>query len=292
MSVAQLVAPELNEDGQPNTRWHMGTVFQPDSCDPASSTTDSCPVGPDFTKPVLNDGLAARGAESFTVYSDMQCSPAGGTWEDAERRVVANLTNGEARAVEEVFWTGNIAVPSGAVIRPHLAEDTPVNVQVGMTVSLQTAATVLVSGAAVDIVEGVGLLEAALRDCYGAVGVIHAPFEVLEHAAAQHIVRQAGQKMLTFAGTPVAFGSGYPGTSPSGAPAPAGHTWLYATGAVMLRRDSSPKVTSGRVAGLSRSVNTLRLIAERTYNIAWDCCHFAVLVSLGGVITGSPASAT
>lgn len=284
MSVAQLVTDDVDR-----VHWRNGVQFQPDVCDESAVTLAQCPVVTGFTKEATSDGLPAKGSQAFTAYASIACSPVGNFWEEAEARVTAALTNGEARAVERIFWTGDVDVPSGDTVYPHLAANAAVYDDTDQ-VLLQPAATTIVTGA-VDVVEGLGLLESRLADCYGGVGVIHAPREVLAHFSANHLVEKSGQQIRTWGGTPIAFGAGYPGTSPAGATPTTGTTWLYATGAVTVRK-SEITITSSRIQGLDRSVNTLQLYAERTYVISWDCCLLAIPVSLGGVITGTARSAT
>lgn len=281
LSVAQPV-----DDLDPH--WQLGVQFQPDPCDPALITLSQCPVVTGFGKDASSTGIPARGAQPFTLYADTTCSPVG-LWDTAEARATSTFIKGEARALERAFWTGVADTPDGDLVYPHLAADTEVFDSTGM-VSLQDVATIVVTG--VDIVEGLGALEGALADCYGGVGAIHAPREALAHFAANYVIRPVGQQLQTFGGIPVAFGAGYDGTGPDGSAAPAGMTWIYATGAISLRRNPEIKITSDRIAGLDRSVNTLQLFAERTYVLGWDCCLLAALVSLGGVVSGSPNSAT
>lgn len=284
MSVVQMPADDTDR-----VHWANGVQYQPDACEAALSTSAQCPVVTGYGKEATSDGVPAKGAQAFTVYSSIACTPVGNYWEEAEARIRAALTNGEARAVETVFWTGDIDAPSGEVIYPHLAADTEVYDDSG-DVLLQPAADIIVTGA-VDIVEAIGLLEGELAECYGGVGVIHAPRAALAHMAANHLIDRSGQTVRTWGGTPIAFGAGYPGTSPAGAAPATGEAWLYATGAISLRRGDIT-VTSSRVQGLDRSVNTLQLYAERTYVINWDCCLLAIPVSLGGVVTGTARSAT
>lgn len=272
MSVVQMPLDDTDK-----VHWRNGVQFQPDVCDAALTTQAQCPVVTGYGKDVTSEGLPTKGAQAFTVYADIECSAPGGFWEDSEARVTAALTNGEARAVEAAFWTGDIETPSGGVLYPHLASNEAVYDDSDI-VLLQPAATTIVTGA-VGIVEGIGRLEAALAECYGGVGIIHAPRAALAHMAANFLIEKTGKQIRTVGGTPVAFGAGYPGTSPAGAAAAAGTGWLYATGAVSLRR-SEVTITSDRVAALDRSVNTLRLIAERTYVISWDCCLLAIPVTL------------
>lgn len=287
LSVVQMPTDDVDK-----RHWRNGIQFQGDPCDDAQSTLDPCPSpSAGFLKPATANGIPARGSQSFTVFASLPCSPVGGYYEEAEKRISALLTNGEARAVERVFWTGGIDAPVTGVTYPHLAANAEVFSSGMSPVKLQTAASVVVTGV-VDIVEGIGLLEAALGTCYGGVGVIHAPRATFTHMAANHIVSTRGGTAYTPSDTPIAFGSGYPGTSPAGATPATGNVWLYATGPVMMRRDPGIKITARPSESRNRSVNTLDMIAERTYNLAWDCCHFAVQVSLGGIITGTAGSAT
>lgn len=284
MSVVRMVT-----DDPDTVHWRNGIQYQRATCRAAESTIASCPVVTGFGKDATVTGVQTKGALPFTVYSSIACSPVGGFWEEAEERTVRGLIEGEARAVEDVFWTGDIDHPINTSIFPHLASDTEVFASDGI-VLLQPAALIPVTGT-VDIVEAVGLLESRLGTCYGGVGVIHAPREALAHMSANYLLKEKGQQLQTMGGIPVAFGAGYPGTSPAGVQPPQGTVWMYATGAIDMRR-SDITVTSTRIEGLDRSVNTLQLFAERTYVISWDCCLFAVQVSLGGVVTGTAGSAT
>lgn len=272
MSVVQL------QNDADNVHWRNGVMFQPDACEPALTTMAQCPVITGYGKDVTTVGVQAKGGLAFTVYADITCSPVGNFWQEAEARIRAALTNGEARAVEHAFWTGEITTPSTDILYPHLASDTEVFDSTG-EILLQLAATTLVTGAAVDITTAVGMLEGALGLCYGGVGTLHAPRELFAHAANAYLIKQSGAVTRTYAETPIAFGAGYPGTAPDGSTPPAGTLWMYGTGAIMARR-SDIFVTSSRIAALDRNVNTLRLFAERTYQISWDCCLFAVPVSL------------
>lgn len=283
MSVVQMPTDDVDK-----VHWRNGIQFQGTPCDPAQTTQDPCPAaGSGFVKPPTSDGIPTRGAQTFTVFAELECNPIG-YWPDADARITDLLTRGEARAVEETFWSGAINAPTTGITYPHLASDEVVYDSTGV-VLLQTAAQV-VTGWAVDILQGVGLLEGALARCFGGVGVIHAPPEALSAMAEAHLISPRGGTMYTAAGIPVAFGSGYLTTGPDGTPASPGNAWLYATGPIMLRR-SEIRVTATPTQSLNRSVNTLTMIAERDYNIAWDCCHFAIQVSLGGIITGAAGSA-
>jgi hypothetical protein len=73
--------------------------------------------------------------------------------------------------------------------------------------------------------------------------------------------------------------------------------WIYGTGPVFGYRGMEPG-PDGQLTDqydirdwLDRSENTMKVIAERTYLLGYDCCLFAVAVSLGGIVTGQPLSA-
>jgi hypothetical protein len=74
-------------------------------------------------------------------------------------------------------------------------------------------------------------------------------------------------------------GSGYTGSSPAGVAAVAGTSWIYATGAVFAYRGN---VRPTRLSeSFDRAENTVHMLAERTYVIAYECCLLATLVTLG-----------
>lgn len=260
--------------------WQAGVEYQPDVCGEALSTWDECVITGSGTgtlastkQPVVT-GIGTKGAEPFTVYSWIRCGPVG--QDEIEARTISALTNGEARAVERVFWTG--VVDSGQRQLQHLASNSQV-VDVNGDV-LVTAATSVTTGTAVDMVEGLGLLEGQLAACYGGVGVIHMPRTAIPHMAWFQQLRESGQQLRTPNGNIIAAYSSNNTEGPNGSAAPLGQTWIYGTGMLMYRR-SQIMVTTLKES-LDRSENNLVIIAERTYDIGWDCCHFAAQVSLPG----------
>lgn len=270
MSVAQ--SPTLSD----NVHWQNGVRFEPDTCNRANITTTDCPEPP--ADKIPTDPRGYRGSNPFTVYTMPVCSPIGYI-DEAEKHALAALTSGEARTVEREFWTGEFGTT------PHLAEDTAVTGSDGAIE--QSAATVLVTGASVDVVEGIALLEEALAECYGNEGVIHVPRSVLTHMSAWSVATRDGSRLRSPSGHLIAAGAGYPGTSPSGAQPPAGVRWIYGTGAVFVQR-TEPIVPASRPSDIvNRLKNDVILVAERTYVIGWDCCHFAIPINIAGVTTGT-----
>jgi len=268
--------------------WEMGVTYEV-ACPAASLTYDPClavtglGVAPSPPAKAATTDLGLRGATAFTVVEEIDCSPLG-FYDDATAKATDALTRSEARQVEAAFWTGTAG--GQAVVFPHLAALSPIVEVEGVV--LQTAA-VTGTGTPVDIVEGLGLIEGLLADCYDGVGVIHVPIELLPALAAYSLVSASGGQLRTAAGNLVAVGAGYHGTGPAGQ-VTSGAYWMYATGAMFGYR--SPIRSFPTDQSFDRAVNTVKAIAERTYLIGWDCCHYAVPIARGGIIAGAAGAAT
>lgn len=219
--------------------------------------------------------LVIHGATPFTVVAEFDCAPVG--MPDAQAAARDALAQAEPWQVERAFWTGSVNGVA-SVAMPHLAADAVAVDAQGYT--LQTAATQVTDGATpYDVAHGLGLLEAALANCHDGVGVIHIPRIALPTFDAAGLLRQNGTRLKTLAGNDVALGAGYPGTGPDGSARPAGQSWIYATGPVFDYR-GSVFITQPADA-LDRAENTVKMIAERTHVLGFDCCHLATLITLG-----------
>jgi hypothetical protein len=263
----------VDQPATPDAHWRAGVESQPNPCDEAGSTVDDCPSGVSPTKAATADGFDTLGAQPFTVFAMIPCSPVG-MWPELEARTVSALTNGEGRAVERVLWTGAPTVTG--TVYPHLANNTEV-VEGG--VLLNPAATVAITGTPA-IVRAVGALEGALGECYGGEGVIHVPMAAVAHLAGEGLLVRDGDRLRTWAGNRVAVYASGNREGPTGvAPADPDVYWLYATGAISMRRTGIE--SASRLAdALDRSNNTASYIAERTYVLNWDCCLVAVQTDL------------
>jgi len=277
------------EDTDPH--WQAGITYS-ELCGEASSTFDLCVTSPNVTgdNPTKTETAdrSWRGATPFPVYTRIDCSPVG-WWDDAERNVAEALRRYEHLEVEEVFSTGVVAGVANVAL-PHLNADTVILDPSDSLITLQTAALVTVTGT-VDVVEGLGILEQQLADCYGARGLIYVTLPVFDQMVSQLVVFSRNGLWFTAKGNYVVPGSGFTGNAPDGSASPAGTSWMYATGALMGYR-TAPKQVAGRTASFDRSTNTLELIIERTYVLGWECCHAGIRVSTGGVVTGTANSAT
>lgn len=275
---------------EPDPHWRNGVNYQPlcgvgNSGGGGFTYDDACVTGAP-TK-AATASLVTRGATPFAAYAEVDCSPVGGFWDDAEARAADALTRSEAWQVERAFWTGSAT--NGYVVYPHLAANAVVNDSaLSSTVLLQSAATT-VTGVALDPAEGLGRLEQALADCYDQQGVIHIPAGLIPSFDARGLIKASGQQLKTLNGNLVAAGNGYPGTAPDGT-STTGVLWIYATGQVFAYR--SEQIRFRREDSFDRSENTLKQIAERVYVLGWDCCHFAIPITLGGNVAGTFNSAT
>lgn len=263
--------------------WRMGITWEP-LCPESSGTYDPC------TAIVDNAGEAAqapappaktattewqvRGATPFTAYSRIDCSPVG-QWDQLSEVNQQALLRSEARFVETAFWSGVAA--GQTVVFPHLAADSEMYDGGDL---MQPAATV-VTTTPQEIAVGLGMLEDAIRDCYPGVATIHMPIRLAALASMHDLIESRSGRMFTKIGSKVVIGD-FPGTGPDGAAPAAGTTWMYATGEVFYTREPTPTRFT-MAESFDRDVNTVEIIAERTYVIGWDCCLFAVPIENGEV---------
>lgn len=289
-----LVSVVENRGDAPALRghWKSGIEWQ-NVCPDANTTYDECVQGNALgaaapAEPVAKAATASRsrwGATPFTVFAEIDCSPPG-FWDNVDEIVSQTFTEAEAFEVENVFFSGTVGAVTGLAY-PHLAA--AVGLVDGPTTLQLVAANVGPTGA-LDVVEALGKLEAALATCVKGVGVIHVPAELLPHLAANWLITERDGVFYSPAGHKFAVGAGYSGAGPNGL-ATAGVQWLYGTGPVFMYQ-SRGTFLGDRTDSLNRSVDTEKRIYERTYLLGYDCCLFGVPVSTGGVITGTPGSAS
>lgn len=216
--------------------------------------------------------LTTRGAMPFTAFAEFDCSTVGNA--EAEKIGTDALSQSASYQVEQAFWTG--VVDNQMIAFPHLAATTQLLATDG---SLLQSVPVTGGSPTTDIAEALGFLEDQMGDCYNGVGVIHVPMSAIPTLDAWGLIKVQGGQLRTLNGNRVAAGAGYPGTSPLGVAPATGTTWLYATGAVFAYSGATRVL--GTPDAIDRAENTIKMIAERTYVLGWDCCHAAVLVQLG-----------
>lgn len=282
-----------NIDG---AHWQNGITYQPlcsssvtgvgaSTYDPSCiAVTGAGSPGPP-SPPALasNFSQAPRGATSFVVYAEFDCATVGN--EQAQQAAERALAMAEPWQVEHAFWTGLAGGQAGAqtVVFPHLAANAQVLDANGILLQTQAinvtgVGSIGVTGDTTNITTALGLLEGALANCYDGVGVIHVPQLAVPSIGG---LINSGPQMKTKNGNLVAIGAGYPGTGPDGSVRAGNTVWLYATGNVFGFRSAIRVRAPQGASSINRSTNTISMIAERTYVLGWDCCHFAVQAALG-----------
>ena len=259
-----------------SVHWQQGVAWV-ERCPAGDTTYDEClavtgtGAPPEPPAKTSNVEQTYRGATPFTVIAEFECTPIG--LGDAQTIAQDALDRIEQHQLENAFWTGQAA--DQTVVFPHLGADAEV---LDGDVVLQPAATPVVTGA--DVASALGALEQELADCYKGQGLIHVTREALPTLAAWNLIRLDDRgRAVTTNGNLVVAGGGYPGTGPDGAAPAAGSTWIYATGAAWGYR-SNVYFTQVRDS-LDRASNTLRMQAERTYLIGFECCLLAAHIVLG-----------
>jgi hypothetical protein len=259
-----------------SVHWQQGVTWV-EHCPTGDTTYDEClavtgtgaPPEPPAKTPNIDQTY--RGATPFTVIAEFECTPIGvGGAQTIAQDALARI---EQHQLENAFWTGLAADQS--VVFPHLGAAAEV---VDGDVVLQPVATPVVTGA--DVAAAFGALEQELADCYKGQGLIHVPRAAVPTLAAWNLARPDDRgRLVTPNGNLIVTGGGYPGSGPDGAAAAAGTTWIYATGAAWGYR-GDVYFTQVRDS-LDRASNTLRMQAERTYLIGFECCLLAAHIVLG-----------
>jgi hypothetical protein len=270
----------------PSPHWRNGITWI-ERCPTGGTVYDEClAVTGTGGTPAAQAALSAnvtqtnRGATSFTVYAEFDCSPIG--LDNAMSIAGEALSRVENWQVERAFWTGT-AGASGTTAQttvwPHLASNAQLIDPSDSRIVLQTAASQYVTGGD-DAAVVLGVLEDRLSDCYHGQGVIHMSPFALPTFTSRDLVENVNGQLLTRAGNLVVCGSGYNGAGPDGSAPATGSSWVYATGAVFGYRGEI-QIPGGAAQQFDRTENTYRLIAQRTYVLGWECCHLAALVTLG-----------
>jgi len=216
--------------------WRFGVQWQSQACFQTGLTTSDCFDEVDPLEPP-EDSCVIKDYAPFTVYSYNVDEIPGRTLAEREDDTITRLLAGEQRSAEEFVWD-------------LLTNDSPGNTDLTASSSHYALAW----------------LEQELAEAYGGTGVIH-----MNRAAAMQLYdffRVQGGRLFTPMGTPVIAGGGYD----MQAGAATGLATIYATGPVLIYRGE----VDTRQNAVSKSDNTVSIIAQRDYVVGWDCSVIGV----------------
>ena len=237
-----------------------GTEVPAYACAPANPWQD-CPVdGGGWTNPAAKVISRAEWCsfEPVTAYAKVECSVVGFPFEESLAASLEQLRLGEQNVVEEWFMRRGLSwLAFGNDLTP--------------------------GSGALHIVSGIGVLESWLAENYGGAGVIHVPVGAASLMGKHHQFEDGNDCRTTWAGNRVVLGGGYtanvgPVAAPgSGAVAPAGEMWIYATPPVRIRREERHNVIEQEWQGVNTLVNDRTALAEATFVPEVACCTAAAV---------------
>lgn len=244
-------------------RWLSGFTYESRTCTANINLLDIC--GGSAPVNVVAPSSAPRNREfqPFVIEAVDECATFGFQKHDVEQRAIDALEACTQKALENEFWTGDLATTNGYTENRYLA-------------SLDTV-DVTPAGGAVKLRYGLAILERALGNCgCGTRGTIH----VTRDVGSALPVKVVNDHLETQLGNYVVAGPGYPGSGPDGT-IPGTGTWIYATGPVSVLLGPSEAVGANIAQQVDSSVNTWQARAQRPAAVTWDgCCAFAVHVDL------------
>lgn len=202
----------------------------------------------------------------FDVKASVKVSTMGTNPADIEASAKRALDIVTQKAVETEFWNGGVA---------KLLTSNNDNRYLASAQSVDVTPT---AGTAVKVRYGLALLEEAIASGpVGAQGLIHAPRVV----ASTLPLEKDGTTLRTSLGTPVVAGIGYSRKGPTGADAPAGKAWLYATGPVSVRLGPTTIIPGKLNQAIDIRINDIEYFVDRPAAVTWSTTDsYAVLVDL------------
>lgn len=238
-------------------RWQSGARFQTEPCSPIAGvpTWESDPETPeDHEKDLAREDGPEGEAVGFTVYGHKTIDVVSTSFAEAQALAQARLLSGEERRVEQALWTGDLGNT------PSLVGSTPDQ-------PLGTAATATA--------QAVAALESWIATELGYQGMLHMSRWMASHLLLKGAIEAKNGRLLTKLGTPVAAGTGYPGTGPGGTAPTDTAQWVYATPTIFGYRS---EVFGPDEPVFDQRVNDIIALAERTYLLAMDTCGTAAVL--------------
>lgn len=203
---------------------------------PGDTTTVDDPFTPPNEPSVL--------CQPWTAFTKFTLTSLDWEAEDFLDRANEQLDAAVPAAIESEFWDGTLAQANGW----------PNNYLTNITnpaQNLTPGATTISNGTAVSVVQGLGILQTALRKGIGGQGMIHVTPEAVPNLLN---TRRVGKFLLDMFDNIIIPGVGYSGNGPGGAAPSAGETWMYGTDLVSCRVQKKSHVYPGSFAeALDRS---------------------------------------
>lgn len=240
-----------------------GTEYNSDDCGTPRIYPGLCDLTP-ATKTFDPMGLSVKGLP-YVAYASMVCGSQTYDFPTMERRVRARLASKEQTEAEMMLW----GTTAGDDVSYFHAGAPATNI------------TVTSLGAATSLVAGVAVLEQQMASCYANhPALIHMRPKLAAFMARDHQnARWDGTVWRTQRGNVIVFGDGYSGIGPAADPPTATTEWIFGTGRVVIWRSDQTDVPDPRQT-FDRVANQYKLIAERQYVVAVECCIAAVKVTI------------
>lgn len=261
-------------DVEGGTRWITGFTFDADPCG-GSHIIDPCQLGSGADPADTTTCIAVGPIQPYIVAATEKHSTFDNRPQYYRDRALRKLLGSQSKGIEAEFWAGTKATARTWSNNQYLANP--------------TGLTILQSGAALGIIDGLAALEQAIAD--GSTwerGAIHATPRLVTHWISQQLVHAIpnprGGTLLTEMGTVVIAGSGYPGTGPGGAGGVnLNHLqWAYATPLPQVRLgEITYNETDTDLVAVDRSTNDRTVRAQRFAAVTFaPCFRAAALVNM------------
>lgn len=240
-----------------------GTEYLSDDCGTPRIYPGLCDLTP-ATKTFDPMGSTVKGLP-YVAYQGLVCGSQTFDFATMERKVRARLASKEQTEAEMMLW----GTTAGDDVSYFFAGAPATNITVNNL------------GASASIVVGLGVLEQQLASCYaGHPGIIHMRPKLAAFLSDRYgAVRWDGTAWRTQRGNFVVFGDGYSGIGPGPDNPTATTEWMFATGRVVVWRSDQTDVPDPRQT-FDRAANQYKLLAERQYVVAVECCIAATKVTI------------
>lgn len=257
-----LVAAEVLND--PDMRWADGMTWAPEAgLNNVYSGVQLLDCGSNADRNADNaDGVSDRTMDPLVVWSASVCSTFGEAARDWVGRATRQLLAVQSYYVAAELWDGaqaDAASNGNEWLTGGNAE---------VEDSFSTAAAPVNALACVERV--------LAQNLYGQRGMVHMTPQLLTILVAEGAVYRDGRLWVTPNGHIVVADAGYSGNGPNGDNAGATYQWIFGTDMISVRLGpvevlpGSMDDAAARAAAIDRTVNTVRVYADRLAAYQWD----------------------